>query len=185
VWNSSEIYRIENAELGANVYAIPVDETKLKALSRRLNDSLGETDLETTPKWTERRRTERIGLDATIQTDSHLPEIILSSGLYCGKEHSLKPHYSQPFDILFTIDGHSDAYLVDDIPHPIPLGRNYIFVLYMVAENTRPLSGQFFVSLRAWNEISIEPDTTLNALRRTLRSLTSRRFKTSQPTQDH
>lgn len=186
VCNSSDVYKIDNGELGANVYPIPIDESRLKALNRRLNGLPGEPGLETTPKWAERRTPERIMLDGTTKTKrASLPESILSSRLYCGKEHSLKPRYSQPFDILFTVDGHSNAYLVDDTPHPIPFGRNYIFVLHMVAENTRPLSGHFFVSLKAWNEISIEPDTTLNALKRSLRSLVSRRFKTSQPTQDH
>jgi hypothetical protein len=179
------VYKIDNMELGAYVYPIPGDESKLKALNRRLNGLVGERGLETTPKWAERRTPERIVLDGTAKTKrGSLPENILSSGLYCGKEHSLKPLYSQPFDILFTIDGHSDAYLVDNIPHPVPLGRNYVFVIYAAPENTRPLSGQFFASLRAWNEISIESDTTFNALRRTFRSFASQRLKMGQLAHD-
>jgi hypothetical protein len=34
-------------------------------------------------------------------------------------------------------DGHPDAYLVDNPPHAIPLARNNILVIYMIAENTR------------------------------------------------
>jgi hypothetical protein len=183
--NASDLNTITNPELIVYAYRLPNKESWIDQLQRWSQGIIGEPDVISNTKWS--KIIESYELMSKVDTSQEiaittLPEAFVRSSAYLESLSELNPKLTRPFDILFTIEGHENAYLpnLDDPPLRIPLGYNYIIIIFMTGHDVTPTREQFFASLSNWHDISIEYDTTYNLLKRKLR----RKAKTNAPIQD-
>lgn len=172
--NSSNLNTITNPELIVYAYLLPKKESWIDQLLRWYRGGpIGEPYAISSPKWSRFMENyelmSRVDTSQKIETTT-LSESFVKSSAYLESLPELNPSLTRPFDILFTIEGHEDAYLpnLNDPPVRIPLGYNYIIITFMTGHDVTPAKKQFFAPLGNWYDISMEDDTTYNLLKRKL-----------------
>ena len=163
VWNISE-FEIEDAEVEVRIFFGD-------GFTRRLMNWLDPTSLQadeiSTISWHEKCKEIRL-----TTTDKSMTPQDLMNAKQTWKTHgrSIKPFKIDFADILFTVEGHYEAYLTDDETTAIPLGREYKIRLVVFGSNIRrPNVTRMHLQLNSWNDMSLSYDTLGNAFLRFLK----------------